>query len=183
MKTTLFGIVLLIIAVVGGYIYYDKFVPRTTEFTQLYENSAYGISFRYPDTYSLLEEGTGTGERYRYTIVLVDKEALANLPQNGEGPPTITFEFFQNDLDQITIEDWIRGTSFSNFKLSLDGVLKHATVGNAPALSYTWDGLYPAETTVFAHKSNIIMASVTFLTPDDHIRDDFKNILTTMELR
>jgi len=179
----LFGIVLLIIAAVGGYKYYDKLVPPIEEFTQYYVNSAYGIAFEYPDTYTLLEEDTGTGERYRYTIVLVDKELHANLPQNGEGPPSITLEFFQNNLDQISIEDWVRGTAFSNFKLSLDGVLKPATVGNAPALSYAWDGLYPAESTVFAHKSNIIMASVTFLTPEDHIRDDFKNILSTVELR
>src|SRR3989344_2423906 len=104
MKNT-FIIALLIVLVGGAYWYVQNGeAPTGLEYT----SEAYGMSFRYPETYELQEREVGNGERYHYSIVLIDKEALATLPQNGEGPPTINVDIFQNNLDQRTVEQWVR---------------------------------------------------------------------------
>lgn len=184
----IFGVAVLIVALVGVYMLIAS-PPETFQIDdfEMYENAIYDISFAYPSTYALQEREVGDGHRYHYSITLIDKETLANVPQNGEGPPSITIDIFQNNLDKLSIEDWVRGTSFSNFKLSPDGRLASSTVANAPALSYTWDGLYRGESVVFAHpgaagKDNIIMLSVTSLTHEDSIRSNFAMLLASISL-
>ncbi len=152
-----------------------------------YRSVTYGISFEYPNSYELQEREVGNAERAHYSIVLIDKEALANIPQNGEGPPTINVDIFQNNLDKTPIETWIRGTNYSNFKLSPDGVLASTTIAGKPAFSYVVDGLYRSDAIVFAHpgragKNNIIMLSVGSLTPKDRIRKDFENVVASITL-
>ena len=176
-------IFVLFVAMLGGVYWYaespKKLAPENTVY---YTNPTYGISFSYPDTYELVEQDIGSGERRRYVIALADKEALSRAPQNGEGPPSITFDIFQNNIDNTSIENWIRGTNFSNFKLNLDGELSPTSVGRARALSYTWDGLYRSQSIVFEHNENIVMSTVGYLSAQDEIVRDFTYILSTVEL-
>ncbi len=150
---------------------------------ETYRNADYSLSFNYPNTYALQERDVGDGHRYHYSITLIDKDALANIPQDGEGPPAITIDIFQNNLDQLSVEEWIRGTNFSNFKLSPDGKLSSTTIAGAPAFLYTWDGLYRGESMVFSHRDNIVMLSVMYLSPSDQIRADFIKFRSTIQLR
>ncbi|MBI2610318.1 hypothetical protein HYW60_00050 [Candidatus Kaiserbacteria bacterium] len=174
------GIFVLLIVVIGAYLLFGTRSPSVEG--ARYANATYGISFEYPSAHALQEREVGDAHRYHYSITLIDKEALATLPQNGEGPPTISVDIFQNNLDQLSIEQWVRGTNFSNFKLSPDGLLASTTVAGVPALSYTWDGLYRGESTVFTHKDNVIMLSVTYLSRDDQIRADFARVLSSLTL-
>lgn len=177
------GILVLIIVLTGVYLWMvaSTEAPQTLVM-ETFDNATYGISFKYPSTYALQEREVGDGHRYHYMITLIDKEALANIPQNGEGPPAITVDIFQNNLDQLSIEEWIRGTNFSNFKLSPDGAISSTTVASAPSLSYTWDGLYRGRSIVFVHDNNIVMISVTLLTPQDQIVGDFDQIVSSVAL-
>lgn len=187
MRSIIWILVLLVLAV-GGYLYLNDSartpieVPNGEESTSAYNNSIYGISFEYPNTYELQEREVGNGERAHYSITLIDKVALANAPQNGEGPPVITVDIFQNDVDQLSINEWVEGSSFSNFKLSPDGTLASTTLAGAPALTYTWDGLYRGKSYVAAHRGNIVMVSGQSLATEDKIVGDFNEIIFSFTL-
>ena len=182
MKMIPSALVFLIILGVGVYVFMSAPWQRPVPPPSTYSSSVYGISFSYPDAYALEEREAGNGERYRYVITLIDKGALANVPQDGEGPPAISIDIFQNNLDKQKVEEWIRGNSYSNFKLPPDGALASTTVAGRDAYAYRWDGLYRGESVVFAHKDNIIMASVTYLSPEDAIHSDFLQILASLAL-
>lgn len=178
---TIYGIsaALLLVAVIAGYFIYASMaaapVPGKT-----YENSAYGISFSYPETYTL-EERDVTQAPAHHSIIITDTQALAAAPAESEGPTAMTFDIYPaNGKDT---ETWIEQTQASNFNLSVDKEMHDATVGDAPAVAYTWDGLYRGNTFVFAHKGNIIMASATYLTTDDQILKDFTSVLKSVKLQ
>ena len=147
-----------------------------------YSSEQYGITFTYPDTYALQERELGNGERWHHAIVLVDKAWLANIPEGGEGPPALSVDIYQNDLDQLPIENWIRDTNASNFKLSIDGRLAEVQVAGSRALYYRWDGLYRGESYALAHKGNIVVFSATYNATDDQIRKDFAQVLSSVSL-
>ncbi len=186
---------LLIVATAGvvalvGYILYssgalsgvrtDVTIPVST---QTYNNAEYGIEFKYPDSYVMQErDAEGSALRKHHTIVLMDKTAAANIPDNGEGPTTITVDIFQNDLEKYTPEVWIRNTSDSNFKLSPDQRLTQLQIAGKSALGYTWDGLYKGDSVVLDHKTNIIMVSATYNSTSDQIYKDFAYVLATLRL-
>lgn len=180
-------VLLILLAIGGGYLWYTGQSSDTSGDVSTYTNASYGISFKYPNTYASQERELGNGERYHYAIALIDKKALANIPQNGEGPTSITMDVFQNALDQLSVEQWIRGSGDSNFKLSPGGVLTAKTVAGVPAFSYVVDGLYRNDVVVFAHpgragKGNIIMLSVSYFSPKDQIRADFAGVLSSIAL-
>src|SRR3989344_534802 len=178
-KNIVLGLALLAV-IVGGVYWYMQDGEEMSG--MLYSSAVYGISFQYPESYELQEREVGNGERYHYSIVLIDKEALANIPQNGEGPPTINVNIFQNNLDQRTVEQWVRSTNDSNFKLSPDGTPVPTTVADTPALSYIVDGLYRSNVVVFAHGDNIIMFNGQWLPWDGQIRADFGRGLASLDM-
>jgi hypothetical protein len=91
-------------------------------------------------------------------------------------------DIYQNNLDKLPLEKWIRETSFSNFKLSIDGRLTSASVADAEAYYYRWDGLYRGESYALAHKENIVVFSATYNAADDQIRNDFTQLRSSASL-
>ncbi len=174
-------IVLFLLAGIGYGLTGYSWMPEPSAL--MYTNERYGLSLSYPDSYTLQEREVGNGERGHYSITIIDTVALANLPEAGEGPPSITIDIYQNDLDKLTVEQWIRNTSASNFKLSPDEVLIPNSVAGVEGLYYRWDGLYPGESIVIAHKGNIVVFSATHLSPDDQIRQDFNRLLGSVVLQ
>lgn len=142
------------------------------------------LSFAYPETYVREErDAPGSGLRKRHTIVLMESDAAAHIPEGGEGPTSITIDAFQNNLDRQTVEAWIRNTSLSNFKLSTDEALTPTTIGGRDGYSYTWDGLYRGESHVVSAGDDIYMFTVTWMSADDRIRQDFKELLQSVRFR
>lgn len=183
------GLVIVAILVVGGYwLLSDQAVlvptpdapanPVPAEAMRSYASQEYGIEFRYPSSYQISERDLpGSGQRHHHVVTLMRAEDLPP-PEGGEGPPAITIEMIQNDLDGMTTEEWIRNSSLSNFKQS--GELSSSTIAGQQALSYTWDGLYRGDTTAIALPAYIYAFTVTYLTPEDGIRRDFENLLRTV---
>lgn len=148
---------------------------------QQYASAEYGISFSYPDTYVLTErDAPGSALRKHHIIVLMRKEDLP-LPVNGEGPPAITIDIYQNNLDQQETEQWIRNTSASNFKLG-SGDLASTTVSGLPALSYRWSGLYEGTTVALARPDWVYTFSVAYLEMGASIVQDFALIRDTVQI-
>ncbi len=151
--------------------------------TKTYESPAYGIAFQYPDTYAIQEhDAPGSALRKHHSVVLMDRVAASSTPEGGEGPTAITIDIFQNDLDKLSVENWVRNTSNSNFKLSVDGNLVPLQIAGKQALGYTWDGLYRGDSVVLDHNKNIVMLSVTYNETSDQIHKDFAYILATLQL-
>lgn len=150
---------------------------------QTYTSANLGVSFVYPDTYTVQESDVSAEGLPFHTIVLMDKQDAAHIPQNGEGPTAITFQFFVNDHKAKTLEEWIRTTQASNFQLSPDKVLTPRTVAGASGFSYTWDGLYRGQSVVFPHGDHVIIASVTSMATQDPILSDFESILSSLTLK
>ncbi|MBI4128484.1 MAG: hypothetical protein HY460_00405 [Parcubacteria group bacterium] len=184
MGTVLKGLLafLTILCVAAGV--YVVFFSENSIFSprKAYESDVLGLAFQYPDDYILLERDLSTGMRLHHQITLTQARDLPP-PENGEGPPTITIDIYQNSLDSYTVSDLIHGGNFTNFKLSPDGVTATTTVDGMPALSFRWSGLYEGETVVTAQPKWAYAFSVTYISPDDQIVRDFERLLQRIHFR
>ena len=150
-----------------------------------YSGGLVGLTFRYPAHYFLEEKTIGNAERWHYAVVLTEdteenKQVREGNAPGREGPTAITIDSFQNDIDRMSLLDWVRGTSFSNFKLS-DGTYRSESISGTSAVRYDWDGLYRGDSIALSQGDAIYLIQVTYLTPDDQIRKDFSEILKTLE--
>jgi len=107
-----FVLVVIIVLSAGAYLFLSP--EETFNSTDIpakimvaYTNVEHGISFTYPDTYILNEMEVGNGERWHYNITLIDREAATKVRENSEGPTSITIDIFQNNLDKLTIAEWV----------------------------------------------------------------------------
>lgn len=192
--------VIIIIALIGGALFILGFVgdvARPASMDQdagqpavpgwkTYKNFTYGIEFQYPPTYYLEEKEIGTGERSHYTIMLTEDTEENRAVREGrapgrEGPVAITFDIYRNDVDKISLETWLSGTNFSNFKLS-DGTYRPVRIADYDGIAYQWSGLYEADNVAFQTPDVIISVFVTYIEPGDAIRADFGRILETIKI-
>jgi hypothetical protein len=154
--------------------------PTPDRALKTFYNQKYGIAFNYPDSYEVKEtDATGEGTP-RHSIVLADKAALASVPAESEGPPAITLDIFPNAQNQSP-EVWIKGSNFSNFKLSPDGQISATAIAGEEGMAYGWDGLYRSNSIVINHKKQIYMFSVGYTTPDDLLIKDFAGIIASVQ--
>lgn len=150
-------------------------------------SSDYDISFKYPSSYFLEEKEVGNAERGHHVFILTeDTEENKNLREGKEGVPregplAMTIDIYQNNLDQLTTDLWIASTSDSNYKLSIDGAISTTSVGGLTAKSYRWSGLYEGKSVVIATPLFVYMFSVTSMTPEDAILQDFQQMLASVK--
>ena len=185
----------VLVALVVGYISYrvHRAEPSTSGTVQaidngpvtalLYTSDKYGISFNYPSSYSLTQRDVSDPKNKalnHHAITLTSTSAT--VPNNGEGPTAITLDIYSNPKNGL-VQDWIKNTQNSNYHLAVDPTMQNAMIGGTNAYAYTWSGLYYGNSFVFAHKSYIMMAGVTFLSTDDAILNDFTQIMSTVKLR
>ena len=139
-----------------------------------YNSDALQLAFSYPNNYILTEHHEGGAERRWDIIVLADESTLPP-PQNSEASPTITIIVLDN-LEGQTLEQWVHGSAFSNFKLGGDA-LASTTVDGEPAIAYRSSGLYENDAVAVAHGAKIYFFSTGWLGESDVIRQDFQDIL------
>ncbi len=188
-STRFLTIAAVVVLGAGIYFYVAGFLPDTNNqqppqvsTDPIYSSDKYGISFSYPETYQLTEmHAEGSAMREHHTIVLQQKTDLP-APEGGEGPPSITIDIYQNNLDNRATEDWIRGDSRSNFKLG-DGTIASTTIDGKPALSYRWSGLYEGTTVAMARPDWIYAFNVTYLEMGADIIQDFVALRENVQIR
>lgn len=180
----------LALAAGAAYWYSSKVVvpPEAQVEMSKYESAKYKLSFEYPKSFFIVERETGNGERESHAVVIVpdtqeNRDLMSGKIQGTEGPPTITVQMFQNNLDNYTTESWIRGTNDSNFKLSPDGKLTPAGFEGQDALQYRWSGLYEGMTVAAARPDWVYAFSVSYNAPTDQLIKDFAQILTTVKFK
>lgn len=181
--TGILGIIILI-SLIFSVRQLEVIGPITTELDQKlkeYSSEVYGISFKYPDNYSMTEMDVPIETNTkRHVINLVRKEDLP-VPVGGEGPTAITISFYQNDIKNETTEQWIRNSKDSNFNLS-DGKISSTILGDKPASSYRWSGLYEGTTVVTARKKWIYAFSVTYLEMGAEVVQDFVKVKESVKI-
>ncbi|MBI4121214.1 MAG: hypothetical protein HY457_03090 [Parcubacteria group bacterium] len=184
-KLAVYIVVVVVLLIGGVFLVNERAVQREggegLAGSKQYTNATYGISFSYPGAYVLSElDAPGSAMRKHHVITLIHKDNLP-LPVNGEGPPAITIELYQNDLDKQTTEGWIRNTSASNFKLG-EGRLSSTTVSGLPALSFRWSGLYLGTTIALAQPKWVYVLSVTYLEIGAPIVQDFVSVRDSVRI-
>ncbi len=152
----------------------------------VYDSEKLGVRFKYPTKYFVETKELGDGHRGHLTIILTEDTEENRLVREGkspgrEGPTAITFDFYQSPEESTPI-GWMKRDGASNFKLS-DGTFEKITLAGKEGVSYSWDGLYEADTVVVAHQDYIVSMVVTYISPIDEIRKDFREILGQMEFR
>jgi hypothetical protein len=150
---------------------------NTEENDSTYSSSEYGFSFEIPKDYDLIEV-TAPNDR-RHSIILSRKQD-SNVPENGEGPTAITIDVFPNATG-TSIANWVRANTVSNFNQSTTP-LSEREVSGAPAVSYSWDGLYLGRSVAFMHDGSAILVSGTYLETDDKIYADFDEVVNSISL-
>ncbi len=139
-----------------------------------YSSEHVGISFTYPDKYEVESHHEGEG----HVLVLLPKGYVP--PENGEGPPTITIAEIPvaagTDLKQ-----WVMSDKRSNWNLAYPayagGNFDPETVDSEPAIAFNYSGLYTAKAVVVLRQNKIYAFSVSWITNEDQIRQDFENVL------
>jgi hypothetical protein len=181
------AIIVAILVLVGGAYYFragsvSTSTPSTAQERPLktYYDEKYGIAFNFPDNYAVQEHDSTEGTKH-HTIVVGDEAALANPQANGETPPVITIDIYNNPTKQ-SAEKWIKGNDFSNYKLSGNAILASTSVAGIPALAYPWDGLYQSTSIVFPNKGKMYMISVGYISPQDQIYKDFPKVVASIQL-
>lgn len=154
---------------------------QTAKSLNHYTNKVYGISFSYPNEYTLKENLVSENkDDGHYSIVLTHIKD-APLPVNGEGPTAITIDIYKNNLGKQNVSEWILNSRNSNFALSTSG-LASTTLGTLPAYSYRWSGLYEGTTVVTANTDWIYAYTVTYLEMGSQIIQDFVTIKESTEI-
>ena len=171
-------IILLVVAL--GFFTYSTY--KHNSLTN-YTNNVYGISFEYPNHYTITESDMTNGSESMGTAITLIEKGV-HVVQNGEGPTAITIAIYTDAVVNVAgenpVEFWIRRSPYSNFTLSRTPTFETTTVDGHTARTYTWDGLYQGTSVITENKGNIIMASVTY----DGSRDtgkqhDFKRLIET----
>lgn len=168
---------LIILLAVGGWIFYRK---NHADDVATYMNPAYGISFQYPERYTLTETPMEGG-----TVVTILEKNI-EIPRNGEGPTAITVSMYRDAPaakgGPSGSEIWITTSSSSNFNLSSMTTPGATQVGNQDGYLYTWDGLYQGTTVVTEHEGNIIAFAVTYDGETDmEKREAFTDLIASVE--
>lgn len=187
MKPTVLGIVIVLALLAAGAIFYggSALTPApATPVVQSYANDGLGLSFTFPAGYLLAEEDANTPTHRKHHITLIREEDAVPVVAGGEGPTAITIDVDQ-DLSRTAPYDdvlsIVQSTSVYNFQLG-DGTYERTSVDGTPAVHYTWSGLYQGETTAFIHNGQVILLSVTYMSPSDQIRTDYQNLLSSFRL-
>jgi hypothetical protein len=173
---------LLLIAVIallvwGGFKIYEG--EDTVRSLKTY--SSEDISFQYPAYFFLEERVVNSSQRYHRQIMLTEDTEENRLVREGrteprEGPTAITIDIFQNDLDNMTLMQFVTGTNNSNYKLG-SGKVSTTTIGSLTGLEYFWSGLYEGRSFVASNSENIYHFAVTFMGSEDMIIGDFETIV------
>jgi hypothetical protein len=140
----------------------------------------YGFAYTIPGDYVQLEGEKGTPAQTHYAYIMVNRKDVKPV-QNGEGPRTISIDVLGNPK-KLTLDQWFKTSTTSNSNLA-KAPYATTTVFGKDAIVYKWSGLYEGETIAFIHKENIVMMSVTYLTPEDRNISAFKSIVASLELQ
>lgn len=135
------------------------------------------VVFQYPQTYEIEEVTEHFGDEPVRLIVLT--EAGAEIPEFGEGPPTITIQIVPLPPN-VRLDSWVRTNDASNFIFSIDGIIRPTTVGGREARAYRYSGLYENDAIAVMGYGAVYLFSASWIAEDDAIRADLQAMLASV---
>ena len=152
---------------------------------KVYPTDDIGVEFTYPEYYFYEEREEEDGSR---VVVLTEDTEESRALREGtttparEGPVAITIQRFENP-DELTAEEWVKSNAQrSNFSVS-SGVFTEIEVDGEPGERYAWSGLYEGNSVAVAREKDLFLFTVTFLTYEDKIREDFEALLKSVSFK
>lgn len=147
----------------------------------------YAIEFLYPALYYLEEKTLGNAEREEYQIVLTEdtkenRDVREGRSPGREGPTAITITLYQNDLDKLSAEDFIKNHIGSDYKLATSELVP-TVKGNLQGIEYSTTGLYESNSFVVSTPKYVYKFSVTYMNGSERIISDFENMIKTVVLK
>lgn len=177
----------LVLGALGMYFYEGKNITQhqpeiplqneqPIETVQTYSSPTLGVEFEYDSEYVVEERNATTSN----TIVLMRSEDVKNIPEGGEGPPSITVTVLKNTKNQFPSVWAQENKIYSNINLVMGSTTEYV-LGGANAIRYTADGLYVSDTIVVAHGENMYVFSGAYMDTNSEIRQDFIKLLATVK--
>lgn len=152
--------------------------------TGVYTNTAYGLSFSYPPTYTAQDRDIGTGLNTHHLVTLItkaDKELILQNKMPSPGPTSITFDIYPAN-GEISLEEWLSNPTTSHFDIANGFATTSVGAAKTFAVAYSWNGTFRTNSIVFEHKNYITMVSMTYTSPQDQIWKDFSAIIKSIKL-
>jgi hypothetical protein len=100
----------------------------------------------------------------------------------SEGPPAISVIVVPNP-ENLSLEEWVRTKSISNFYLSPDKKLAATTVAGEPAVRYSHTGLYESDAVAVVHAGSTYLFSAGWAQANDPIRAYFLNLVSSVQFK
>lgn len=151
-----------------------------------YVSDKLDVSFSYPSEYLLFEgKGEGTGGAEYYVTVTPEtpvRTAMASI-YGGEWPPSMHLSFFREPDSVLSLDQWIRTKSLSNFdplNPAQNLLFVPTTVAGVSALEYFVPGLYDTQYVAFRYGEWVVIASADF---GKGISPDFQTILSSIQFK
>jgi hypothetical protein len=153
------------------------------------DSSEYGIAFRYrtqgPDGYTIVVPSDNELDRnqvfLRALFLTKDYEPFIKSFVAREGPTAMTAEAYRNPTGR-SVQEWIESDPQSNHPLAV-GTSSTVSYGDTEYITYVWDGLYRADTYITEKNGYIYVFTVTYTDSESLMRNDLKDLLTTVEFK
>ena len=165
MNTKYFTIPLAIaIVILGFWLHHKSKTPGSTPppppasvviESKTYASSTAGISFTYPGNYFPIE---------RYGEIDIEHQTITLL--EDDKPTSITIEIYKANRYSLP-----KGISITT-----------STIADHPASSWHWSGLYEGESTLIKTDKSTYVLSVSYLSMEDKIKQDFSQVLGTLRI-
>lgn len=167
--------------VLNNYIYEEKQVDGETPGIELATYANPEFSMRHSEEYIAVEPAEGAETRVAVSFYLKeDWEEFQRAPENREGPVAVTVEMFLNE-EGLSPEAWAASDSRSNLPLG-SGDYVAVEVNGVRGIAYGWSGLHEGLSVALGKEQKIYVVSVTYLSLDERIVNDFPGFLETFEI-
>jgi hypothetical protein len=153
---------IIIFIVILGFIGWYLFIRKDGTTLLTYENPTYGVTFSYPNNYTLTE--TDASGNQKGTIVTLTEKTI-HVPLGGEQATGITVSMLSGTgttTSKDPLSQWVKTSPYSNWSVAKQDTPGTTTVSDKVAELYTWDGLYQGTSVALLHAGNIILFSVTY---------------------
>jgi len=187
MQKTLFVAAIVFVIAAGAYMYLTRgpaTEPSTNTATstpaitdEVYTSTSGGFSFTYSSNYKVEARSDSYEGEPISVMTLIDEKIV--VPEQSDGPTAISIIVLPN-TKKLTLGEWVKTKSISNFNLSPDKKLSSTTVAGEPGVSYIHTGLYESDAVAVVHGDKIYLFSVGWADSTAAIRTDFQKLLLSV---
>jgi|GEM_PF-2033668 len=154
----------------------------TTGGTEMFETAS-GLTFTYPDTYTAVSPEM-LDLSAEEVVNLFDKDDYRELMESTEpreGPTAITLQVFDNPENQAAGEWIMEHAQTVNYNPDL-GRLQPREIAREDGVAYRFTGLYEGDAAAFTAGGKLYLFTVTWMGPNDQIREDFEGVLSSISV-